>query len=281
MTAELRLAVLLDDLGKLLPAKAHEGPLHALPAAIAAVGRLKLVREGHVPLRKQGQHDVPQALPFGQPPGEVRDGLCLGHDIVHVFGGAVGQGLDEQAAGAQYLARQGLQPDAQIHQAGLLLGGSEVLGKILRHLAGNEVAHAHVGLLQRQVPDHGELSISAHVAAHVQLAVVLGGQLTARVPGAALHEGALAAHAHQVTPGAAAGEDGGHGVGIVLELAGHHGHHEELPPQCGGGRAAEAMDALSLRHQLPAGDGGEANGAVFQKSLQDRIVHVHSFRAVN
>ena len=76
-------------------------------------------------------------------------------------------------------------------------------------------------------------------------------------------------------------EDGGNGVGVVLQLPGHHGHHKELPAQRGGGRAAEGMDALGLRHQFPTGDGGEADGIVFQKSLQDRIVHVHSFRAVN
>ena len=143
------------------------------------------------------------------------------------------------------------------------------------------MAHAHVGLLQGQIPDHGELAVSAHVAAHVQLAVGFGGQLIGRVPGAALHEGALAAHAHEIAPGAAAGKDGGDGVGVVLQLPGHHGHHEELPAQRGGGRAAEGMDALGLRHQFPTGDGGKADGIVFQKSLQDRIVHVHSFRAVN
>ena len=142
----------------------------------------------------------------------------------------------------------------QAHRRADLFALSQVGGQVLRHLAGDQLHAADVGLPQAQVPADGQGPVPPDEAAHVQLPVGTGGQVGFRGVHAAPDVARAVGDGHHGPRRAAAVQAQGQRVPLPFEGVAQQRGPQQRPPQGGAGGGAEAVDLPGPLHHVPGGD---------------------------
>ena len=158
----------------------------------------------------------------------VREGKELNQDTARGAAGVVG--VHQHAQGAE---------------GGHLLALGVVGGDVLGDLAAGQSHRPALGDLASQILDHVDDTVT-HQTAHVQLAVLLQGQIGGGVLDVAADVADPVADRDDPTRGAVALKGHGDGVGLLAQHAPHHGGDGEDAPQSrrGGGGGLVVLNGL-------------------------------------
>ena len=163
---------------------------------------------------------------------------------------------------------------AQRHQRGLLLADGEILGKILAQLAGNQLRLPHIRLPHAQILNHRQPPMMSHQAAHVQMPVLLQGQVCLRMMRRNLHVSSVG-HCRHLAQRPIAGHRDGDGSVLFLH---HHAQHGRGRHQPAHGRQRRGRRRVNLR-RLPGHGRGAAQEhsrlSVHQGNMQHFIGQIH------
>ena len=146
VAGQFRAAVLLDELIQLLAAQGDERLFHLVAAAIALVKHRLPFQDFHFQPVEPALRQVLQRH-VGHFPADGGEEHGAEFQLLQQLFTAAWHGLHQHAARAQAVPL--MHQAAQRHQGGLLLGHSEILGKVLAQLAGHQLALADVGTVSR------------------------------------------------------------------------------------------------------------------------------------
>ena len=209
-----------DHLVHFLLSDAVQGLRHPFPAAVAGKFHRHRGKDLHIHSFQKDAEDLLRAVSILQKLRHGMDAAQIRFQLLNDRFFREGHELDDEAARLLHgivLFHQDAKPDGGGH----LLRRREVPGQILRDLSRLQVGLAHIGLLQPQVADHLQRARSDG-AAHVQLALAVGGKDHLRMHRIALHS-ALAVRSHRQAARRAVSPDlQGEDVRIPLHHAPHH-----------------------------------------------------------
>ena len=233
---------------------------------------IALVQHVGFKTRQRQLHHILGGLALVQHGGNGRHSCDIFFQLIDLRVGSARQQLHHKAActeDGQIFVHQ----HAQCHDGGHLLAVGVVGGQVFGDLAGDQryLPHGRL-LLQAVVPDDGEHTVSAHSAAHIQMAVRLCRQLHQGVIDAALHVAGAVGAGNDHARRAAAGHTQGDLIAVVLEHGAHQGCAGEQTAQCRAAGGAGGVQLFGLADDLGGVHAAEHDAAVLRQAA-DQICH--------